>query len=79
MEAANFNNMIPYLMNCSHSGEGWCLDCVKEMVEELEYLKYFRLRCDFGPSHQDIVDHLDAGYMRDRGLKQLPKGWNCND
>jgi len=24
---------IPYLMNCSHSPDGWCLDCVKELGE----------------------------------------------
>ena len=22
---------IPHLMNCSHSGDGWCLDCVAEL------------------------------------------------
>ena len=26
---------IPYLMNCSHASEGWCLACVKEMGEDL--------------------------------------------
>lgn len=27
---------MPHLMNCSHSGEGWCLDCVKELYDRLE-------------------------------------------
>ena len=27
---------IPYLMNCAHSPDGWCLDCVKELHDELE-------------------------------------------
>jgi hypothetical protein len=22
---------MPHLMNCPHSAEGWCLDCVKEL------------------------------------------------
>ena len=27
---------LPHLMNCSHSGEGWCLDCVKELHDQWE-------------------------------------------
>lgn len=27
---------IPWLMNCSHSPDGWCLECVGEMRRELE-------------------------------------------
>lgn len=27
---------MPHLMNCSHSCEGWCIPCVKEMHEEFE-------------------------------------------
>ncbi len=30
---------MPHLMNCPHSGDGWCLDCVKEQQDELEQLK----------------------------------------
>lgn len=25
---------MPHLMNCSHSSDGWCLKCVKELWEE---------------------------------------------
>lgn len=25
---------MPHLMNCRHSEEGWCLNCVKEIGEE---------------------------------------------
>lgn len=25
---------MPHLTNCPHSGEGWCLACVKKYVEE---------------------------------------------
>ena len=28
-------------MNCSHSGDGWCLSCVKELYDEKESLKIF--------------------------------------
>ena len=27
---------MPHLMNCSHSGEGWCIQCVREQHDELE-------------------------------------------
>lgn len=27
---------IPYLMNCPHSDDGWCLACVKALGEERE-------------------------------------------
>lgn len=26
---------MPHLMNCSHSGDGWCLDCVKKLYDEI--------------------------------------------
>ena len=26
---------MPHLMNCSHSEDGWCLECVKELNSEL--------------------------------------------
>ena len=29
---------IPYLMNCSHSDEGWCLEFVRNLGEENERL-----------------------------------------
>ncbi len=25
---------MPHLMNCSHSEDGWCLDCVKKLWDE---------------------------------------------
>lgn len=27
---------MPHLMNCSHSHDGWCLECVKELHEDFE-------------------------------------------
>ncbi len=27
---------MPHLMNCSHDGSGWCLDCVKEQHDDYE-------------------------------------------
>lgn len=31
--------MIPYLQNCSHNPDGWCLKCVKEFTIEKEKLE----------------------------------------
>lgn len=28
---------MPHLSNCPHSGEGWCIQCVKELRENLEH------------------------------------------
>jgi len=28
---------IPYLTNCSHSGEGWCLNCIKLEHDQLNH------------------------------------------
>lgn len=30
---------MPHLMNCAHSQEGWCLDCVAKQWEELQELR----------------------------------------
>lgn len=30
---------MPHLMNCSHQGEGWCLDCVKQLQQEVEKIQ----------------------------------------
>lgn len=30
---------IPYMMNCSHDGDGWCLACVRQLGEEIEQLR----------------------------------------
>ena len=27
---------MPHLMNCSHFGDGWCLECVKKLHEHTE-------------------------------------------
>ena len=37
---------MPHLMNCSHSGDGWCLDCVKELWDE----------CDAWRKAKDVAD-----------------------
>lgn len=29
---------MPHLMNCSHSNDSWCLDCVKKLYDKHERL-----------------------------------------
>ncbi len=29
---------MPHLINCDHSDDGWCLDCVKRLHDEYEEL-----------------------------------------
>jgi hypothetical protein len=31
---------MPHLSNCPHDGNGWCLDCVKKMHNELEHANH---------------------------------------
>ena len=31
---------MPHLMNCEHSSDGWCLDCVKQMHDRIEALEF---------------------------------------
>ena len=47
----------------------------RKRATELEYLKWFRLKCDFGPAHGDVCDGLDQQFMESTG-KNLPEGWN---
>ena len=31
---------MPHLMNCEHSSDGWCLDCVEKMLDMIETLEF---------------------------------------
>ena len=31
---------MPHLMNCEHSSDGWCSDCVKRMHDRIETLEF---------------------------------------
>ena len=48
---------------------------MRERASEYEYLEWFRINCDFGPAHSDVVDALNVMFMRKTG-KNLPEGWN---
>lgn len=56
---------MPHLMNCSHSEDGWCLDCVKALWEER--------RCDIRPA-VDEFSRLMERQLRDNHIKAaLPR------
>lgn len=42
-----------------------------EEQHELEYLRFFFRKCDFGPAHEDVVDIINGKYKRETG-KELP-------
>jgi hypothetical protein len=47
----------------------------RERATELEYLRFWRLKADFGPAHSDVVEIIDRAFMNETG-KNLPEGWN---
>lgn len=57
---------IPYLMNCDHESDGWCLSCVKQLGEENDRLRaalqpFARCADEFGHAyHSDLWPLYDA-------------------
>ncbi len=48
---------------------------MRERASELEYLRWFRQECDFGPADADVKEILNKAFMQETG-KNLPEGWN---
>jgi len=61
---------MPELMNCPHSGDGWCLQCVRELSEgsnrrisELEQqLKNWKWKCANAEQAIATIDAATAHY-----------------
>ena len=68
---------MPQLQNCEHQGEGWCLKCVKGSWEEMDYLAWFRVHCDFGPAHGDVISSIEKEYEKSTGSK-VPNKWRSD-
>ncbi len=49
---------MPHLMNCNHSDDGWCLDCVKELHDKYEHS---RDKCE----RKDAMDKYLRGRFKD--------------
>ncbi len=68
---------IPHLMNCSHSCDGWCLDCVKELQRDQERID-FLATCNRGWPCVESIDHRHAGGASDLYLhiaETMPTEW----
>ena len=58
---------VPHLMNCSHSADGWCLDCVVELGNENWRLRdVARDAADAATQHQAEVLRLRAALANNR-------------
>lgn len=44
---------------------------------ELEYLRFFLEYADFGPAHEDVVDHINNQYTESTG-RPVPTGYESN-
>ena len=47
-----------------------------EIIDELDYLKWFRCNADFGPADTDVINALNEYYEKETG-KKVPKGWSA--
>lgn len=73
---------MPHLMNCSHSPDGWCLECVKELWEERELLANFardiykNYDCDESAQyHHTSCRKCDAKYVLARLDNKTHYAW----
>lgn len=64
---------MPYLMNCQHQEDGWCLPCVKHLWEDLEELNSkYHLKLDRIAAQHDLIVNQSATISRLRvGLKEI--------
>jgi hypothetical protein len=46
----------------------------KSLKEELEYLRWFRINADFGPSEGDVIIGMEERYEEETGNK-VPEQW----
>ncbi len=72
---------MPHLMNCQHSGDGWCLDCVKELYDtRFSQSEDERIACDhiaglLGSSLFTIQEDGDVRSVGRRGVGVTWKIW----
>jgi hypothetical protein len=50
------------------------LEPVEKLLEEYEYLLWFRFNADFGPAECDVIHDLN-GRFKEETRKDLPEGW----
>lgn len=63
---------MPHLMNCPHSHEGWCINCVKELWEE--YNQYPKFGSPF-KTHTGMFGSTEPGQIVTKeNINFLPPG-----
>lgn len=50
----------------------------EERATELEFLEYYYMESDFGPSHSDVVYMIKQNFIKDKG-KLLPVGYDFEE
>lgn len=66
---------MPNLMNCAHSSDGWCLNCVTQQQNELMFLRNFYETVKFylGPADAEIYEMIKEEYVSNGNV--LPEGY----
>lgn len=49
---------MPHLMNCPHSEDGWCLDCVKELWEDGTTIELSRQLSVLVNGHRELLGEV---------------------
>jgi len=49
----------------------------RERATELDYLRWFCTRADFGPASEDVIEEMKCKFMDETGMN-LPDGWNLS-
>lgn len=81
---------MPHLMNCSHTEDGWCAECVKSMCEELlthaEIIEKQRKQIETLYKAIEILKHGYGGHQhwdptrrRGAGCDLCKMWWNACD
>lgn len=67
---------MPHLMNCSHSGEGWCLYCVGKIQAERDKVTAVALAAQEYESWAPRTDTVKSGPLRET-LRQAIAKWRA--
>ena len=66
---------MPHLMNCAHTGDGWCLACVKELYDSKEHqmvctqVKYGKVGTNIAATGGAVLLQVEAG--EDESFQQV--------
>jgi hypothetical protein len=63
---------MPHLMNCVHSDDGWCLDCVKKLWERADRLE---ASGESEPSQGETYKSDETGWVIERYINSELRYW----